>query len=203
MKYISLYILLLLVLVGCVSKTPEFDEAQSILKEAEKLISDIEALDDYSQDYNFDGVADVYYENYNNSYVQFTDRNFDGKADEKYEYDSGTDFILDGRLDNNFDGIFETQEVIFQGIIQFEFVDSNNDRLIDIVSSFEHGVLKSVQKYILENRSSLNQIESYEFNFGVPQNTKIRDTNLSAREFHEEQTRKIKTQKMYHDKDET
>jgi len=163
----------------------------------------LESIENYTQDYNFDGVADVYYEYYTHSYVQFADRNFDGKADEKYEFDINTDFLLDGRLDNNFDGVFETQLVIFQGVIQYEFVDSNNNKLIDVVSSYEHGVLKKMHRYVQDREKKLKQIEVHQFEFGVPQGKVISVTKLNAREFHQEQTKKIRIQRMYKSESDT
>ena len=190
--------MLSILLSGCGEKREQnIKEAEVILKEAEELLSELQVNNDSSQDYNFDGVADVYYEDFKHSYVQFIDRNFDGKADEKYEFDTNTDFILNGRLDNNFDGIFETQLVMYQGIIQFEFVDSNGDDLIDIVSSYENGVLKELQKY------KSKQVEVYLFEHGVPYSSNTRATKFSDRDFHQEQIKKIKAQKMYKDNNDT
>jgi len=170
-------------------------EAEKLLKEAEELLDEVDKQD-FSQDYNFDGIPDVYFEYYRLSYAQFIDRNFDGKPDERYEYDSATDFILDGRLDNDFDGIFETQVVISQGIVQFEFIDSDNDNMIDIVRSFKDGVLKGLEKHIQNGQSKSNSLEVYVFEFGVPIFKEISTTKISRIEFHENQVSKIKTQNM-------
>ncbi len=194
MKFILTYLVLSTLLSGCGEKRDQnVKEAEVILKEAEELLSELQSNKDFSQDYNFDGVADVYYEDFKHNYVQFVDRNFDGKADEKYEFDTNTDFLLNGRLDNDFDGIFETQLSMYHGVIQFELVDSNGDGLIDIVSSYENGVLKELQKY------KSKQIEVYLFEHGVPYSSNTRTTKLSDRGFHQKQTEKIKAQKMYKD----
>ena len=196
MKFLITFILLFsLPLIGCKKEDNDDSNVKVALKKVEELLDEIDE-EDLSQDYNFDGIPDVYFEYYEHSYIQLIDRNFDGKPDERYEYDLVTDFILDGRLDNNFDGIFETQIVMSQGVVQFEFVDSDNDSMIDIVSSFKDGVLKELQKYAQNSKTKSNSLEIYFFEFGAPVLKEINVTKTSKIEFHEKQVSKIRTQDM-------
>ncbi|MGB3666163.1 MAG: hypothetical protein WA963_04330 [Bermanella sp.] len=172
-------------------------ELEAILKELENITEELENdASEFSQDYNFDGVPDVYFEKSEFSYFQFIDRNFDGAPDERYEYDSGTDFIIDGRLDENFDGEFETQLVINQGVVQYKFTDSNSDRLIDVVESYEHGVLKKVSIFMPKSYEHTSSIKTLFFNFGVPYSEEIAETALTLKTFHESQVKKIPVQNM-------
>jgi len=183
MKHILTYLVFIFCLLGCEQKDTHFEEAEAILKEAENLLSESQTNENFSLDYNFDGVPDETIEYFDHSYLQLIDRNFDGTADEKYEYDINTDFVLDGRLDDDFDGIFETQIVMSQGVVKFSFTDSNNNKLIDIVNIYENGVLKKLYKYIENEESNLKQITEYLFKYGVPYSEETNVTNLSDREF--------------------
>lgn len=198
MKYLAI-ILVSLLIVSCYEESSPSTEAEleEIFKDLEKISEELEGYaSELSQDYNFDGVADVYYEQLESSYFQFIDRNFDGEPDERYEYDSGTDFIIDGRLDENFDGEFETQLVINQGVVQYKFTDSNSDRLIDIVESYEHGVLKKISIFMPKSYEQTSTIKTLFFNFGIPYNEEVAETALTPRAFHESQVKKIPVQNM-------
>ena len=168
-----------------------------------KLESELEQLDidendgDFDQDLNFDGKPDITYENSNFSYFQLVDRNFDGEPDERHEYDNGTDFHINSQLDENFDGIFETQLVMYQGIIQYEFVDSNNDSMIDIVKNYKDGVLQTINVFTFKSGSEKSKIKTISLKYGVPYETKLIDSNMNHSTFHLKQIKKIPTQKMY------
>lgn len=197
MKYLAI-ILTALLTISCSEENSSSTEAEleTILKELGKITEELEDVSKLSQDYNFDGVADVYFEQSEFSYFQFIDRNFDGEPDERYEYSSATDFIIDGRLDEDFDGEFETQLVINQGVVQYKFTDSNSDRLIDIVETYEHGVLKKVSIFIPKSYEQASSIKTLFYNFGVPYSEKVVETELTPKTFHESQVKKTPVQNM-------
>lgn len=182
----------------CEDKQKSYEEeVQAIINEMRLELESLKAdKNDFSQDLNLDGKSDITYENSEFSYFQLVDRNFDGKPDERYEYDNGTDLVIDGRLDEDFDGLFETQLVMSQGIVLFEFVDINNDRIIDVAKSYNNGVLQFLDIYISAKAGNEAQIKTISFEFGVPFKTAVVSTMMSPNDFHLSQLKKIPRQKM-------
>ena len=196
-KYTVILILAFL-LVSCASSTAQRDNIASTLEEINKTKPDVVQLEgDYFVDQNFDGKSDFYTKYFEFSYVMFFDRDFDGNPDEKYEYDISNDFLLDGRLDQNFDGYFETQAVMHQGILKYELVDSNFDHQIDIVKYYESGVLKRMEVYTETLNLNAAEIKTFYFNFGIPFDSKIESIKMNPKEFHLKQIKKNIPQAMY------
>ena len=151
-------------------------------------------LEDYTQDLNQDGQPDLYYEHSEFSYTQLLDRNFDGRIDESYQFENRFDLLIGGRLDNDFDGEFETQIVIENGIPIHELVDSNKDRLVDIVHDYLHGEIDRSRKYVTSPEDNPAYIEHVTYNYGFPSKLTKTQTDQTAEQFHKEAIKVIRPQ---------
>ena len=149
----------------------------SLADEPENLDVDEESLIDA----NFDGKPDLYYSNSEHSYTMYVDRDFDGEHDERYQFDNATDFLIGGRLDDDFDGYFETQVVMANNLEIYRFVDSDNDSMIDIVYELKDGVLVKAKKF---NPSENQTITEVSYEFGFPSEKTESKTDLTVKEFH-------------------
>lgn len=188
----------LLIFAGCTSNQVQHQNTDELLEKVlNSCYPDEQEEQLFTVDQNFDGKPDFYTEYYDFSYVMFHDRNFDGNPDETYEFDSSNDFLLDGRLDEDFDGYFETQLVMHQGVVKYEFVDSNNDNQFDVVKYYKDGVMEKMEILYVSNDPASSTIQTVFVNFGVPYKTKSRSTNMSLHDFHLEQIKKIQSQNMY------
>lgn len=190
MKY-SAVLSLAFLLAGCASSPDKNTNNQEILDDICKIRADIKQLSEPQfVDQNFDGNPDFFTEYFEHSYVMFFDRDFDGNPDEKYEYDTSNDFLLDGRLDENFDGYFETQVVMRKGIIKYKFIDSNLDNKIDIVKYYNHGVLNRMEIYTETLSLGSAEIKTFTFDFGIPSDSNVKLVKMSPSDFHLEQIKK-------------
>jgi hypothetical protein len=148
----------------------------------------LDVYDDLSLDHNADGKPDLYYKNSKYSYTVFIDRNYDGEPDETYQYDNGTDFMIGGRLDDDLDHYFETQIVMLDNLEIYQLIDSNNDKMIDIVIELIDGVIVAAKKYKF---SSKPMVINVEYEFGFPVERMEKESELTATEFHLEATKLI------------
>ncbi|MFN0314042.1 MAG: DUF2007 domain-containing protein, partial [Burkholderiales bacterium] len=114
-------------------------------------------------DYNRDGVLDTRWTKSPNGVlaVSKTDRNFDGKPDYIEHFDENGN-ISTAEADDNFDGAYETRYRFSLGDFEYGEVDTDGDKLPNIVWRFKHGVLSSGE-YINPYSGNPFRIEYYEF----------------------------------------
>ncbi len=128
-------------------------------------------------DHNRDGLIDERWE-YSLAGAAVSaevDRNFDRKFDLRFQYDEHGD-LSHSEGDDDFDGIFESRTTYLMNQPQQSEADSDGDRLVDLTSTFAHGVLKSVQ-YLEPRSGRATRVEMYKLG---RLDTVERDTDLDG-----------------------
>jgi hypothetical protein len=134
-------------------------------------------------DLNGDGVLDVTYEHVDKGYYELVDRNFDGRVDESHFFDL-QDRIVGSKIDNNFDGILETQVYYSDGSIARVCTDSNMDGLVDLFFEYVHGSLVGAKRYYHNDSIEEAMIGSYSFSHDYPVGPEQKVTaGLTAEQF--------------------
>jgi len=96
-------------------------------------------------DYNDDGILDEKWIYKNNLISQSKlDRNFDSKVDLIYFYDENG-LISTAKVDDDFDGFFETESKYQNGNASYEESDLDQDGNIDQKAYYKYGVLYKIQ----------------------------------------------------------
>lgn len=97
-------------------------------------------------DYNHDGELDerwTYSPNGMPLKVEM-DRNLDQKVDYVARYDA-RGHIESAESDDNFDGVFETQQWLKYGNVEMTLADTDGDGYPDLRSTFTHGILDTME----------------------------------------------------------
>jgi len=96
-------------------------------------------------DYNADGILDEVWI-YKNGRLQQTlvDRNLDGKDDLINNYNNRS-LLISSKVDENFDGIFETTIHFQNGNAITAEADTNNNGIIDHRTKYKNGVIDTVE----------------------------------------------------------
>lgn len=96
-------------------------------------------------DYNGDGEIDEKwtYVNYNISKIE-GDRNFDGEIDTIHLYDR-KGIIESSSLDEDLDGIFETELVYDTGYVEWQKSDTTGDGFKNYKINFKHGAVDTIR----------------------------------------------------------
>jgi hypothetical protein len=119
-------------------------------------------------DLNRDSKIDARFEYDDTGYYQLTDRNFDGRMDESTRYDLDH-IVVSGSGDDNFDGIFETSVEYLNGFLSRVLVDTNNNKLIDLVHIYKDGLIVSSERFVLKRASDASPtLIKIHYNFGFP-----------------------------------
>lgn len=97
-------------------------------------------------DYNYDGQLDekVTYSPNGMPLKLEMDRNLDQKIDYVAHYDA-RGHLESAESDDNFDGVFETQQWLKNGNVEMTLSDSDGDGYPDLRSTFTHGVLDTTE----------------------------------------------------------
>jgi hypothetical protein len=122
--------------------------------------------DDKFLDINNDGINDIRYEFTDNGYYELTDSNFDGKVDASSFYDSDGR-ILNSQIDQDYDGILESETLYENGTATKSFTDINLDGKLDILFVYDVGVLVCAEKYYVNDDGIF--VGHFKFNFDYPE----------------------------------
>ena len=135
-------------------------------------------------DRNGDGKPDLFIEYDSNGSYDLYDRNFDGTVDESWVYDSEGNEIS-GKVDEDLDGILETQYVYKDYSVSGVFSDTDGNGVFDVFTKLNYGVRVYSEKYY--SLPDGNAIGRVEYEFGFPIGPEIRsNTTLTEREFQRE-----------------
>jgi len=132
-------------------------------------------------DRNKDGKHDFFIESDDDFVFELIDRNFDGKVDESWKYDDN-DNLVSGKVDEDLDGILETQYI--QKNYSFDKVlsDTNKNGIFDVYTKLNYGVMVYSEKYYFSNGKA--QIVKINYLYGYPSGPeKIVETTISEKEF--------------------
>lgn len=98
-------------------------------------------------DLNNDGINDIEVShNDDGSYYELIDRNFDSKIDESHFYNVDHT-IVSSKIDDDLDGVLETQILYKKGSIDMVLSDIDVDGVIDIVQVYKNGSLIFAERY--------------------------------------------------------
>lgn len=180
MRKVALFCGLLLHLSGCSSESADLDEELDQLRaEVEQLQFDSLPVDEL--DRNGDGQSDLFCREEGQYFYELVDNNFDGSIDESWKYDQD-DVLVSGRVDENFDGILETELVYKEFLLHRVFSDTDANGVIDLASEFKTGEVSFSERFYGFPHG--NRIGRVEFSYGYPSGPEeLRETKLSEEEF--------------------
>lgn len=132
-------------------------------------------------DLNEDGIDDVNYQYAEDIYYELADSNFDGVSDEISTYDYN-DRLLYSKLDTDFDRYFETRVYYHHGNPCLTGVDTDQNKVFDVVFYLANGVIIKSVKYYFDVGSG-PRIGSFDFKYGYPSNEQVSDTAMTEEAF--------------------
>ncbi|MCO4775593.1 MAG: hypothetical protein KC446_06170 [Flavobacteriales bacterium] len=163
------------------------DNGQGVSKEIESINSELDQLqsklvaDEPNTDRNGDGKSDLFIEYEDGFVYELYDRDFDGKVDESWKYDSN-DILISGRVDDDLDGILETEYIYKDHSLDKMFSDTNGNLISDVYTKLNRGVAVYSEKYYSSKEGS--RIGRVEYSFGYPDGPeKLVKTLISESEF--------------------
>ena len=162
--------------------------SQAADSEADRLTAEngklqLDSLPGDNIDRNGDGRPDLFFQHEGEYLYELVDNNFDGSVDESWKYNRD-DVLVSGRVDENFDGILET-ELVYRDFLLFRvFSDTDRNGVVDLATEFDDGARSFSEKFYYS--SEQNQIGRVEFRYGYPSGPEEqRKTELSEKEFQE------------------
>lgn len=186
MKIKNLFIALVITftLIGCDDNNSVDKEIEAISAELNQMASELKELEEkYPEeiDRNGDGQPDLYIKVEGDFYYELYDRNFDGKVDESWKYDS-SDKLVSGKVDENLDGILETQYISKGYSLNKVFSDSDGNGVFDIYTKLDRGVMVYSEKYYRVDQQV--KIGKVEYEYGYPTGPEVfSETTISEGEF--------------------
>ena len=182
MKKTAVSCWLLFNLFGFVAQASDLDkEIDRLQAQIEKLEFDSLPTDEI--DRNGDGRPDLFFQDEGEYFYELVDNNFDGSVDESWKYNPDDVLVL-GKVDENFDGILETELVYKDFLLYRVFSDTDGNGVVDLATEFDDGALSFSEKFY--SYSDENQIGRVEFRYGYPSGPEeLRETELSEEEFQE------------------
>ncbi|KGD64575.1 putative lipoprotein [Alcanivorax nanhaiticus] len=175
--------LVLLGLSGCDSYEYSRAEIESIRNDLDELSAGIGEVKN-QEDRNGDGKPDFFIEHDGVYMYELYDRDFDGEVDESWKFDSDLN-IVSGRVDENLDGILETEYFYKDYSLDKILSDTNGNKISDVYTKLDRGVIVYSEKYYINAKNS--KIGKVEYSFGYPVGPEVLvDTTISEAQFESE-----------------
>ncbi len=171
----------LLIFLGSCSKPSEVSELEDELSQLRQSIADLSAP---NTDRNSDGEQDLFVETEDGSTFELLDRDFDGRVDESWRYDEN-DNLISGKVDEDFNGILETQYIYEDFSVSKVLSDSDGNLVFDIFTKLHLGVMEYSEKYYAQTAEQASpRIGRVEYRYGYPVGSEVVvETSLSETEF--------------------
>ncbi|WP_018624843.1 hypothetical protein [Kangiella aquimarina] len=187
-KNLSIIFTIVFILMGCDNnkETDADKEIEAIQRELSQIESELKELEEMNPDKidrNGDGQADLFIEFEGEFVYELIDRDFDGQVDESWKYDSNAN-LVSGKVDENLDGILETQYISKDHSIDKIFSDSDGNGVFDVYTKLDRGVLVFSERYYSSEQQA--KIGKVEYEYGYPKGPEIlTSTPISEEEFQE------------------
>jgi len=183
---LSIIFVITLILIGCDESSSVNNEVEVMKIEMDQIESEFKELErKYTDkiDRNGDGQPDLFIEIEGDFTYELYDRDFDGKVDESWKFDSN-DELVSGAVDENLDGVLETQYISKDHSLDKVFSDTNGNGIFDVYTKLDRGVMVYSEKYY----GSIQQakIGKVQYKYGYPTGSEVfTETVISEVEFQE------------------